>query len=283
MKKNIKMVVVSMIISLNFFIYESHNIITYALEEENKLDLLISNKKTQEELQSKIDSVNSIIEGKVQQMNEVKTLDDKDENNKSNEVVEVIRLSFVPDNQLSQIDIISEEISTLEDERKNLQNQLDESIIESVRIEKIIEEEKREFLKDNNLQFIAGSWPLESYKEISSPFGNRIHPITKDNNFHRGIDIPAPQYTNVLASDDGIVIFSGLQESYGNVVKIKHFDGKITVYAHNTSNIVKEGDIVKQGQSIAKVGSTGNSTGNHVHFEMIVNDKLINPINGVNK
>ncbi len=69
---------------------------------------------------------------------------------------------------------------------------------------------------------------------------------------------------------------------YGNVIKIKHFDGKETLYAHNNSNIVEEGDIVKAGQVIAKVGTTGNSTGNHLHFETIINNENINPINVVN-
>lgn len=87
----------------------------------------------------------------------------------------------------------------------------------------------------------------------------------------------------MLASDDGVVIFSGNQNGYGNIVKIKHFDGKKTIYAHNTSNMVQEGDIVKRGQVIAKVGSTGNSTGNHVHFEVVLDGENVNPVDCVDK
>ena len=87
----------------------------------------------------------------------------------------------------------------------------------------------------------------------------------------------------MLASDDGVVIFAGNKNGYGNVVEIDHFDNKKTLYAHNNSIVVRVGDVVKKGQVIAKVGSTGNSTGNHVHFEVKINDKRINPIYGVDK
>ena len=147
---------------------------------------------------------------------------------------------------------------------------------------KQIEEEKKEELSLNNTEYLKGIWPVKSYKEISSPFGQRIHPITGKQSFHKGIDIPAPQDTDILSCDDGIISFSGVMNGYGNVIKIKHFDGKETLYAHNNSNVVEEGDVVKAGQVIAKVGTTGNSTGNHLHFETIINNENINPINVVN-
>lgn len=147
----------------------------------------------------------------------------------------------------------------------------------------MITQDKEEALESSNLTYTKGQWPLENYKYVSSPYGYRIHPISKKLNFHRGIDIPAPKNTSVLASDDGIVTFSGYKNGYGNVVEIDHFDNKKTLYAHNNSIIVKTGDVVKRGQVIAKVGSSGNSTGNHVHFEVKVNNKRINPLYGVNK
>ena len=141
---------------------------------------------------------------------------------------------------------------------------------------------KKEELSLNNTEYLKGIWPVKSYKEISSPFGQRIHPITGKQSFHKGIDIPAPQDTDILSCDDGIISFSGVMNGYGNVIKIKHFDGKETLYAHNNSNVVEEGDVVKAGQVIAKVGTTGNSTGNHLYFETIINNENINPINVVN-
>lgn len=138
-------------------------------------------------------------------------------------------------------------------------------------------------LENNKSTYVKGMWPLEKYYYISSGYGYRNHPITKKTSFHYGIDIPAPKNTDVLASDDGMVIFAGNKNGYGNVVEIDHFDNKKTLYAHNNSIVVRVGDVVKKGQVIAKVGSTGNSTGNHVHFEVKINDKRINPIYGVDK
>lgn len=146
-----------------------------------------------------------------------------------------------------------------------------------------IESERLEALKESNLSYIKGFWPLKDYTYISSSYGYRIHPISKQLSFHTGIDIPAPKNTDVLSSDDGIVVYANYQRGYGNVVKIKHFDSKVTVYAHNNIILVEEGDIVKKGQVISKVGSTGNSTGNHLHFEVILDNRRINPINAVTK
>ena len=94
---------------------------------------------------------------------------------------------------------------------------------------------------------------------------------------HRGLDIVVPYGTSVMAADGGTVIYSGFSGSYGNHVKIRHSDGYVTLYAHNSSNLVKSGDKVYQGQEIAKAGSTGRSTGNHVHFEISKNGVLLNP------
>ena len=84
--------------------------------------------------------------------------------------------------------------------------------------------EKEESLKNSNIKYTKGIWPLENYSYISSPYGYRKHPITKRVSFHNGIDIPAPKNTSVLASDDGIVVFAGYKNGYGNVVEIEHFD-----------------------------------------------------------
>lgn len=146
---------------------------------------------------------------------------------------------------------------------------------------KEIKEEKKEALENGNATYIKGKWPLEDYRYISSGYGYRTHPITKRLSFHNGIDIPAPKNTSVVASDDGMVIFAGYKTGYGNVVEIEHFDNKKTLYAHNNSIAVNVGEVVKRGQVIARVGSTGNSTGNHVHFEVKINDKRINPLYGV--
>nr|WP_252187604.1 M23 family metallopeptidase [Anaeromonas gelatinilytica] len=96
---------------------------------------------------------------------------------------------------------------------------------------------------------------------------------------HTGIDIGAPNGRTVVAAKDGIVIESRWKGSYGQTVMITHDDGTTTLYAHNSALLVSQGQFVKQGQAISRVGSTGTSTGNHVHFEVRVNGKPQNPLN----
>ena len=169
----------------------------------------------------------------------------------------------------------------LTDNKEYQESKLQELIIEEVKMIKYIEQEVEEKLTKTNSKYEKGIWPIEDYTDISSPYGERIHPISGKHSFHKGIDIPAPQGTDILSTDNGIVIFSGQQNGYGNVVKIKHFDGRVSVYAHNNENIVNEEDIVLKGEAIAKVGTTGNSTGNHLHFEIQVDEETINPKDGV--
>jgi murein DD-endopeptidase MepM/ murein hydrolase activator NlpD len=113
---------------------------------------------------------------------------------------------------------------------------------------------------------------------ISSPFGMRRHPIYSDNRFHYGVDIAAPEGTNIYPMRAGTVIFSGEAHGYGKMVVIRHEDGLISKYAHNEVNLVKEGDPVNADTVIAKVGSTGLSTGPHLHFEISRNGERIDPM-----
>ncbi|MBC5996273.1 M23 family metallopeptidase [Romboutsia ilealis] len=281
MNKDLNKVILRFTISLVLLISLNLYNTSYSFGEVNKLDILIQNQEKQEELKEKINELDNILESKNQ---DLKVENGQYVSSDDSKSLEVVTISFVPQEyETSKIDEISSEIVALEENRNILDKELQDAIIEGVQLEKIIEEEVKAKLKSENIEFVTGIWPLNDYKDISSGYGYRIHPITNVKSFHKGIDIPAPQDTDVLAIDDGIVSFSGYQNGYGNVVKIKHFDGKTTVYAHNNSNVVKKGDIVKQGDVISKVGTTGNSTGNHVHFEIIINEKNINPIEGVIK
>lgn len=281
MNKDLNKVVLRLTISLALLISLNLYNTSCAFGEVGKLDLLIQNQEKQEELKEKINELDNILESK---NNQLKIENDQYVSSEDKKELEVVTVSFVPQEyETSEKDEISSEILALEENKNILDKELQDAIIEGVQLEKTIEEEVKSKLKSEDIEFITGIWPLNDYKNISSGYGYRIHPITNVKSFHKGIDIPAPQDTDVLATDNGIVSFSGYQNGYGNVVKIKHFDGKTTVYAHNNSNVVKEGDIVKQGDIISKVGTTGNSTGNHVHFEIIVNGKNINPIEGVIK
>jgi murein DD-endopeptidase MepM/ murein hydrolase activator NlpD len=122
-------------------------------------------------------------------------------------------------------------------------------------------------------------WPSASSTRISSPFGYRTHPISGTRKLHSGIDISAPYGTNVLAAADGTVVTAKWNNGYGNYITINHGGGVVTLYGHNSKLLVSPGQHVTKGQVIAKVGSTGNSTGNHVHFEVIVNGSVQNPMN----
>ena len=117
--------------------------------------------------------------------------------------------------------------------------------------------------------------PLEGVK--TSSYGFRIHPISENPDFHSGIDIAADKNTPIRAFDDGVVIACGDSQSLGKYLQIEHYDGTVTVYGHCNKLLKDEGDKVKQGEVIAKVGSTGMSTGSHLHFSIKRGDIYYNP------
>lgn len=123
---------------------------------------------------------------------------------------------------------------------------------------------------------VPNGTPTE-YVRISSPFGSRIHPITHKRHGHKGIDLAAPRNTPIYATADGVVTFSGRNGGYGNFVKLNHKNGYKTAYAHMNSIAVRKGKTVQKGDLIGYVGSTGSSTGNHLHYEVYYQDKLIDP------
>lgn len=126
-------------------------------------------------------------------------------------------------------------------------------------------------------QQTPAGWPVRG-GWVSSNFGSRMHPISGKKQFHRGVDIPGKEGAEVLAVADGVVVQSKKNGGFGWVVKIDHGDSYTTLYSHNRKNLVKEGETVVKGQAIAEVGSTGRSTGPHVHFEVAKNNARINPV-----
>jgi hypothetical protein len=112
---------------------------------------------------------------------------------------------------------------------------------------------------------------------FGSPYGNRFDPFTGRLSFHPGIDLVAVTGTPILASAGGRVIFAGEKNGYGNAVDIRHSSGMVTRYGHASKLLVKTGDYVMPGQPVAEVGSTGRSTGPHLHFEVIVDGAQLNP------
>ncbi|MBQ3457059.1 MAG: peptidoglycan DD-metalloendopeptidase family protein [Synergistaceae bacterium] len=119
-------------------------------------------------------------------------------------------------------------------------------------------------------------WPVRG--AMASPFGNRIHPILKRKILHAGIDIAAPNGTAVKTAAPGEVIYNGWLRGYGRVVVVDHGHGFSTLYAHLSASLVKEGQVVRDGAVIARVGKTGNVTGYHLHFEVRKYGTPVNPI-----
>lgn len=113
---------------------------------------------------------------------------------------------------------------------------------------------------------------------LTSKFGMRLHPISKEWRSHDGIDIAAPKGTDIQNVMDGKVVFAGVKGGYGKTVVIEHSDGRESVYAHCDQVFVQAGDVLKAGDKIAEVGSTGVSTGNHLHFEMRENGQSVDPL-----
>ncbi len=120
-------------------------------------------------------------------------------------------------------------------------------------------------------------WPIKG--EITSGFGNRTHPVTRERDFHSGIDISASYGERIEAAEDGTVVHSGWMGGYGYTIVIDHGDGKETLYAHNSQLHVSQGEQVSQGDVIAAVGNTGVATGSHLHFEVIEQGEHRDPKN----
>ena len=170
-----------------------------------------------------------------------------------------------------------------EAQKQALQNQINQKVAELAAQEAAA----RQAAQANNQTYNAAAavgasgsmmWPATSHA-ISSPFGYRIHPISGVQKFHAGVDIGASYGSPVMAADGGTVILAGWNGGYGNCVVINHGNGLTTLYGHMSSIAVSVGQSVGKGQTIGYVGSTGASTGPHLHWEVAVNGSVVNPLN----
>ncbi|MFT7654189.1 MAG: murein DD-endopeptidase MepM/ murein hydrolase activator NlpD [Limisphaerales bacterium] len=112
---------------------------------------------------------------------------------------------------------------------------------------------------------------------LSSPYGERVDPLTGQAAWHSGVDFAGRDGSDVIAVASGVVTFSGTRSGYGQVVEVSHAGGMVTRYAHHKELIVKTGDVVKKGDSVGLMGSSGRSTGPHVHFEVLKNGRTVDP------
>jgi len=166
--------------------------------------------------------------------------------------------------------------NSLTEAEKEIQAKIDEYAEELNKVEAEIL-----FISSGNISenYTGGlfAWPAPGYYTITSEYGMRLHPILKTYRSHSGLDIGAPMRSDVIAANEGVVIKSSYMSAYGNVIMVDHGGGVVTVYAHGSELVAKLGDTVKRGDVIMKCGSTGWSTGPHVHFEIRVNGKTIDP------
>lgn len=122
------------------------------------------------------------------------------------------------------------------------------------------------------------TWPTPGYSNITSSYGMRFHPILKTRKMHTGVDIGAPMSATIVAADSGKIIHAGWMGGYGQVLVVDHGNGISTLYAHQSSFLVSNGQTVNRGDAIGKVGSTGWSTGPHLHFEVRINGSYTDPM-----
>jgi murein DD-endopeptidase MepM/ murein hydrolase activator NlpD len=160
-------------------------------------------------------------------------------------------------------------VKSLEDKIDNREQQLD--VLDSLLNE-------RKFFKEIKVD----GWPVET-GWISSFYGKRVDPFHGRASWHQGIDFASKKGTNVLTVASGVVTWVGVKQGYGLAIEVNHGGGYLTRYAHNQSNTAKVGDIVNKGQAIAKVGSSGRSTGPHVHFEVYKHGRAVDPASYVRR
>ena len=157
----------------------------------------------------------------------------------------------------------------------------------SLKIDETIKELERIAAEKAAAQSSSGSivstgtyvWPSYDSRYITSLFGQRLHPVLGYYKSHNGVDIGASYGTDILAADSGVVVTSEYSSSYGNYIMIMHGGGRYTLYAHMSQRYSSVGDEVSQGETIGLVGSTGMSTGPHIHYEVYEAGKRVNPLN----
>ncbi|MDD4834474.1 MAG: peptidoglycan DD-metalloendopeptidase family protein [Lutispora sp.] len=201
------------------------------------------------------------------------------------------------ENEQHQKEALKIDISSKKDEvesaKKNKEVVLKEvykDLKELERLEDKLLEESAQLTKkilaaQSSKDYVGGemAWPSPGYTSISSYYGYRNHPILKKKKLHTGIDIKVPMGKDIVAANSGKVLFSGPYGGYGNAIIIDHGGKTSTLYAHNSKLLVKEGDTVARGETIAKAGSTGLSTGPHLHFEVRINGAHTDPLPYITK
>lgn len=178
-------------------------------------------------------------------------------------------------------------INTQEKAIKEFEAELAEQTEIISQLEAAVIAEQKKILEESGvvLEYDGGAFvfPLASYTRVSSEFGWRVHPILNVNQYHNGVDFAAPKGTNIYAAYDGVVVAATYSSTMGNYVMINHGGGLYTIYMHASKLMTKKDEIVVRGEKIAEVGSTGRSTGNHLHFTVRKDGDYVSPWNYISK
>ena len=157
--------------------------------------------------------------------------------------------------------------------------EIERTILSSVTLKEPVTEQRLQGTKERPNWYPTGTFRWPTTGRITSYFGGRKSPGGIGSTNHKGIDIANSYGTAIYAADGGKVTYAGWMSGYGYLVRIDHLNGYVTYYGHNSKLLVSAGQTVYKGQQIAKMGSTGNSTGNHCHFEVRYNGVAKNPLN----
>ena len=183
----------------------------------------------------------------------------------------------------AQIASVSGDIANKEAAIKEYESMIAQENAEIAALEKAVAEEKARLEAENAQARIYNggmfAWPCPGYKRISDEYGNRMHPILGVQKFHNGLDMAAASGTPILAAYDGDVVAAAYSSSMGNYIMLNHGSGLYTIYMHCSALYVSKGQSVSKGQNIAAVGSTGRSTGPHLHFSVRLNGNYVSPWN----
>ena len=192
-------------------------------------------------------------------------------------------VSALIDQKEQQIKAVTSDISTKEAAIKEYEAMIAQENSEIAALEKAVAEERARLEAENAQARVYNggmfAWPCPGYTRISDEYGNRMHPILGVQQFHNGLDMAAPGGTAILAAYDGDVVAATYNNSMGNYIMIDHGSGLYTIYMHCSALYVSKGQTVTKGQKIAAVGSTGRSTGNHLHFSVRQSGNYVNPWN----
>ncbi len=192
---------------------------------------------------------------------------------------EQTNLNTLMEEKRQQIEAYEQEIGTKEEQIKAYEQEIEERNAAIAALEAAVAAEQRELDEANRRRFNGGkfAWPAPSYTRISDDYGMRMHPTLGVEKFHNGIDMAAPNGSPILAAYEGEVVAADYNASMGNYIMIDHGDKVYTIYMHCSALYVSKGKEVSRGDKIAAVGSTGRSTGPHLHFSVRVNGSYVSP------